>query len=63
MEPKFCPKCQGNLKPVYRDVFRIKGKYMTWDEGKNKAVRASPAEWLCENCREMFKIEVMGILC
>ena len=57
-----CPKCQGELKPIYKDVFRVKGIPMTWDKERNKIIEARPAEWLCETCKEIFNIEVVGIL-
>ena len=66
MEIEFCPKCQGELKPIYRDVLRVprvSGEIMELDEKGDKLIPARPREWLCENCKEMFKIEVVGILC
>ena len=60
MKPKFCPKCKEELKPIYKDVFKTKDKdeYRTID-----GAIARPSEWFCENCKEIFRIEVVGIVC
>jgi len=58
MEIRFCPKCKGELKPVYKDVHKEEGKYRTID-----GAIALPIEWFCGSCKEMFKIVVVGIVC
>ena len=58
MEPMFCPKCRGELKPVYRKAYKQGNEYKTIE-----GAVAKPDEWLCENCRRFFKIEEVGILC
>ena len=58
MEKSYCPKCKGNLKPVYRNAYKGKdGRYYTLDGAVTK-----PKEWLCEPCERIFFIEIVGIL-
>lgn len=62
MELYYCPKCKGELKPIYRNVYKEQGKegvvYRTID-----GAIAKPAEWLCESCKTTLAIELTGIIC
>ena len=53
-----CPECQGELKPLYKDAWsKEKDEYKTID-----GAIAKPADWLCEVCKKIFKIETVRII-
>ncbi len=58
MEHKFCPECQGELKPLYKDAWsKEKDEYKTID-----GTIAKPSDFLCEVCKKIFKIETVRII-
>lgn len=57
MEKRFCPKCQNEIKPIYGKAYKEKGEWRTFD-----GAIARPKEWLCSICKEIYTIEVVGIV-
>ncbi len=58
MENLSCPKCKGELKPVYRNAYKEANGYVTIE-----GAVAVPSEWLCETCKVLLLIKEVGKLC